>query len=402
MTLIVRGTGTDGDTLTFTVDRDIEEIDLGGTPLDVSVSPDRSWLAVTHAVPEGGAVVRLADPDDGHPGAPLPLDAGAAPAELTWTADGATLLATDTALPVLWEIDPSTSAVVRHDLPWPTAHVAVLTTDARRRAFVAPIGRGEVWVLDLDADALIDVDASTAEVDGMRLLSDVQGLAAIDVAYDLPADTDLDPDVRSVAVSLFDGTVVWIREDDGCLVPDALGPRTAILSSANTFADYQPSYPIAVPGTAYLDTLADGTHHVTVNPCAGLAPAESWQLRYDEIAQGWRAQGSVSGLQDRLIVEDERWLSDRGQLSLLMRAGSTPSQDGWQLLFNVLDGALRAIGDNNGDGNRDYNLDLPGRPVVFVREAGGTRIPFVVVASTTGDFVVKIDPRTSLISAVWD
>jgi hypothetical protein len=147
-----------------------------------------------------------------------------------------------------------------------------------------------------------------------------------------------------------------------------------------------------------------------VNACAGVAASEQWSVTFDAGLQGWRVEGILAGEQSNIAWEDQRYTSDLGEVSFLIRAGSTPSQDGWQILFDVIDGALAATGDNDLNGDRDIVLDMPSDPVAFtyrVGESGGgwdvvDERPFVLVLSQSKDIAARVEPPTGLIEVDWE
>jgi len=213
---------------------------------------------------------------------------------------------------------------------------------------------------------------------------------------------------RSVAVSLQAGRVQFMEEGTGCLVRDESGPRTV----AGQFGqpDYDANYS-TVTG-AYLELNETNNRHVQVNPCGGIARTETWRLRYDRVLQGWELEGSLSGVQERIAYEDERYVSDDGAFSFVIRSGASPSEDGWRLEFRVLAGVLQVDGDNNHDGvvNSDEpDIDLPGDPVFFWYRVGPTdggwdavdERPFVLVAAEGSDVVGRAEPQTGDFEVQW-
>lgn len=400
---VVRTPGTRGDQIVLTVDSGLREIALPGAPLAIALSTDQSLAALTVGA-ELGHELRWFDPATEQLSAPVALSAGAHPHRLAWAPDAAVLLVTDARAPTLYAVDPNTDAVTEHPLPFVAQHLALSVTDARRTVFLSRADAAEVWLYDLDARTMIDVNLGTPEVDGMRFRSGVRGLALLPTAYEWPETIDGEQrSGRSVAVSLHEGRVVWMEEDTGCLVRDSVGPRTRLISQTTAEADYATiNFTVTRPQTAYLEDVQAERRHINVNACAGIAPNETWTMRYDRTEQAWRVEGAYSGPQTQLAYEDERYLSDRVELSFLMRAGSLPSEDGWGVRFEVLDGILAADGDDDNDNVRTISLDLPSAPAVFHAEVDGVVRPFVVVAAETADVVLSLDPTDGTVQSLWD
>jgi hypothetical protein len=146
-----------------------------------------------------------------------------------------------------------------------------------------------------------------------------------------------------------------------------------------------------------------------VSPCAGTAKSEQWTLRFDQNQQGWVVSGRVSGEQATLAIEDQRYVSDDGSVSFLLRAGGTPSKDGWQITFDVIEGTMGIDGDNDKDGEREVGFDTPGDPVFFHYTVGPTPASwkeiddraFVLVPSQGSNTVNRIDPQEGGVDASW-
>jgi hypothetical protein len=400
---VIRGTGTEGDQIRLTVDSGLTEVQLDGVPLELTLAPDASVGALTHQLGDL-ALLRWFEPATLELSAPLALGSDANPHRLAWSDDSATLFATDARAPVLYEVQVADNSVIAHPLPFTVQTLALVFSDTARLVYLARADAAEVWIFDLDLGTFIDVNLSTPEIDGMRFRSAVRGLALLPTAYEWPEAVDgVSRTGRTVAVSLHEGRVAWMEEGTGCLVRDGQGPRTELRSQTSQQADYSSiNFSVAEPQTVFLTSVNDARRHVNVNPCAGIARDELWSLQFDRTVQAWRVEGDFSGEQAGLAYEDQRYVSDDGALSFLLRAGSLPSEDGWGLQFKVLDGVLATAGDNDADGVREINLDLPSPPSVFHAEVDGVVRPFVVVAAEAADIVVSIDPTTAEIDTIWD
>ena len=415
--LTPKGSASAGDHFTFSTDSGIEEIDVGGIPLAVTITPDQSRLAlVVHDEDTDAAVVRWVHPDRLEVLGDAPLDAGASPWRFAWSEDGTRLFVSDTALPAAWEIELGASVardtVTRHSLPFPSLDVAQLThaDTGQRVLFVAAADRPEVWRLDLDAsgaDRFLDVNPYVEGVQGQVFRSAVRGLEAMPVPYQFD-ERDADGVRRwgrSVAISLSSGRVVFMKEENGCLVSDQLGPRSEAQSQFGN-VDYETNFEL--PGVSFLEPNQDNNRHVQVAACGGIARSETWTLRYRVDEGGWEVRGSISGEQSQLAFEDQRYTSDSGAISFVMRSGVFPSRDDYTLVFNTLEGITSADGVDANLENA-VRIDAPSDPVYFQYLVGPSdkgwktidRRPFVLVGAEGGDIVTRIKPQDGTVDVTW-
>ena len=414
-TFVLEGEATAGDYFTFETDNGLVEHQVGGSPQALAMSPDQSTLAmVVYDEAEAEARVRFFDPADATVSAWVELPDGAQPERLAWTEDGALLWIADAELAMAHAVtwDGESASVESIELPWALVDLAPLTTsDGVEQLYVAPKGMGEVWVLDLETLEWVDINTNTTAVEGMALYSPVMGLEAVPMAYRWPEQDDHGAykTGKSVAVSLYSGEVLWMEEGTGCLLQDSWGPRTVATTDFGSRIDYGVNFDGYSLGPTLLPNVTN-TRHVQVNQCGGVSPGERWDLVFDAGEQGWIVEGSISGIQDAIAYEDQRYLSDNGEISFTIRAGMTASQHGWRMLFYTLDGVLSADGDNDGDDTRDVVFDGLGDPVYFhyrVGPTGGGWDPidertFVLVPSASSDMVARVANLTGEVEVTWE
>lgn len=407
VTFSVVGSMSEGDSITLSVDTGIVELPLDAAPEDLVRAPDGSWLLLAMA----DGTLRWLDPMSGDELGRATLPAGSRPTRVEVASDAVYVLDRPDeggAPHPLWVLRPLSTEAKALDLPFPALDVAALDADGGRQLYIARADESEVWVWDLTQDAWLDLNPWTPEIDGRRFLAPVRGLAAMNEPWPRLAEdgTATGPAARAVAVSLQSGRVVFMEETTGCLVPDLLGPRSDLSNQSLATADWKPNYALNPPQTAWLEATEDERRHVLVNACAGAAWTESWRMRFDAVQQGWVVEGDISGRLPELVREDERYLAPNGAFSLVIRAGSQPSEDGWQIAFKLLEGAVSADGDTDKDGVRDLNFDLPGDPIVVYGRAGGVptgaRRPWVLTAAQSADIVVRIKPETGELDRLWD
>lgn len=363
-----------GDRFVVRTENGLSEHDVGGTPLDVTASADLGRLAIiAHDRVADRPFVRWFDPVTRTVTGEVALPADAWPHRLAWAEDGSLLIA-DREHPAVWEVAVDDTAAIEHPTPWPTLDVAALDgADGIRRLYVAPIDSSGLWLFDRDTDLPIDVNAAVEGDQGLVFTSSVLGIEALRRPYQTPEYTDdgIRITARSVAVALSSNRIVYAHEDTGCLVQDNLGPRTQAVSGGyTTTGDYSSSFASTTVAVPVLELQGSSGRSVSVNACGGIANSEQWELVFDAIAQAWRVKGNLSGEQLGLAYENERYLSDDGAISFVIRSGATPTQEGWKISFAVDAGTAQATGDADGDGNPEIALGVTSDPTYFEYRVG--------------------------------
>ncbi len=409
----------DGAYFTFSTDSGIREIPMPGTIQDLRVDPETRRLFVTAQASEeledGQFITRgylvvldlapLASRD-------LPV------VEHTWT-----LCPTDLddqgqcpadARPMAMDLDPNhlrlfvsdasdAGVIYRYDLELadlapealpgflPNLDVAYVedleTEEGYQHLFVANADVGSVSLYDVRTEELIDINPFTPEVDAIELYSPVSGLAGSRVAVKIPEATTDQAQRQSILVgaTTYKGDLWAIKGEDGCLM--FATPEGAHLDSngwqwGDQGASSNPQ-PAVDPETG---------RSVVTSSCGGVTRGETWYFVYDETLQGYRVRGSRANkggtYQSRLAYEDERFVSDGGEISVLIRSGTLPTTDGDTWYFRV-DSGLRPPSVE----------DLPSDFEIYTQEYGDrseewTEVNFrslAIVPATLSDLVYKVN-----------
>ncbi len=412
--LTLQGTASAGDTLVFTTDTMLIEHDVGGMVMGLSRVPGEDLLVLGVWDPtaaQGDLVlwdmaagaergrIALADvvTGDGTAGT------GAQPWRFAWDdeayeealvedgfLDGVIddgepprLFVGDARLPVVWDVAldlarPSRSDVAALSVPAPVNALAVVAeSDDPRTArvgyhnlYVAPVDGTRVDLYDLVDERWVDVNPRDGVVGGLDLRSPVVGLSTLPdtVLLFQEANSGARVEKKGVAVTTFDGALALIEGDSGCMATDGQGARILYDTGA-----YQLEYvDRGNPSNPVLFTDPDTARAVVGSECGGIARDETWTLTYDGVVGAWRVEGSVSGLQEGLAYEDERYVTDDGGISFLMLSGTAPTTDGDIYLFSVDDGVLEVSSVPIDSGEYELPFDLPGPPLAFTLDAGPT------------------------------
>lgn len=406
--LTIRGSATAGDTLRFTTDTLLVEHDVGGLVMGLTRVPDEDLLVLGVWDPVAsqgdlvlwdmyGAVelgrIALADVLTGAGASGV----GAQPWRFAWddesyssvalgedlTADGLPprLFVGDARLPVVWDIELdlgflASSSVESISVPAPVNALAVVAESDDPRTYregyhnlmVAPVDGTRVDLYDLIDERWIDVNPRDGVVGGLDLRSPIVGLSALPAPVLLfqEANSGARVEKKGVAVSTLDGALALIEGDSGCMAIDGQGARVLYDTGAYQL-EYVDRGTISNP---VLFTDPDTARSVVGSECGGVARSETWTLVYDGLLGGWTVEGSVSGPQEAVAYEDERYVTDDGGISFLILAGTQPTTDGDIFVFTVDDGILEVSSVPVDSGEFELPFDLPGPPLAFLLDSG--------------------------------
>lgn len=406
--LTIRGSASAGDTLRFTTDTLLVEHDVGGLVMGLTRVPDEDLLVlgVWDPVASQGDLVlwdmygevelgriALADVLTGAGASGV----GAQPWRFAWDDESYSSVALgedlaedglpprlfvgDARLPVVWDIEldlafPATSSVESISVPAPVNALAVVAESDDPRSYregyhnlmVAPIDGTRVDLYDLIDERWIDVNPRDGVVGGLDLRSPIVGLSALPAPVLLfqEANSGARVEKKGVAVSTLDGALALIEGDSGCMATDGQGARVLYDTGAYQL-EYVDRGNLSNP---VLFTDPDTARSVVGSECGGIARNETWTLVYDGLLGGWTVEGSVSGPQEAVAYEDERYVTDDGGISFLILAGTQPTTDGDIFVFTVDDGVLEVTSVPVDSGEFELPFDLPGPPLAFLLDSG--------------------------------
>ncbi len=404
------GDGQNGQSITLDTWNGLEEYDVGGRPLELAMAPDQSVMAmIVHDRATDSPTLRWFDPDLKRVAGEVNLPEGSIPHRMEWSEDGSQLFVADAGYPAVWSLAPGAAGGREIAMPGPTLDVASLAGDTREALFAASGDGRTLWMFDAETGEQLDQNAMLSGVQGLPLDSPIQGLASLRQEHLLPEYDDSERRLsgRTVALTVARGSTLFVHEQTGCLVQDSLGPRTVSDGNYSQATDYEVNFDVDFG--PYLEQNGSSGRHVVVNSCAGVARSDSWRVTYDQLAGGWRVRSELSGEQSTLAHEDERFLSDGGEVSFTVRAGPAASVDGMQFTFVVESGIAEASGDSDSDGDREVELAIPSDPVPFHYEVGDRdgswyRVddrPHVLVLGQTSDVVGRVDPQEAQVDVAW-
>ena len=434
----IKGQATRGDRFTLRTDTGLIEHDLGGTILALQRIPLQSLLIAAvwdplneessvviwdlelgsergrFILPEGSQAWRFAF---GHTIADLFIADAHQPRVLK------VLLDVETPSSSVWEEIPTVAPVsalawVHDELSDIEAHLADEDTGSvfsdssvdreYEHLFVAPAGLMRVDIYDLETGEWIDVNPLDDVEGGISLHSPVVGLAATPEREFLRERNDLGVRLQEkvVAVSTYQGSLVILEADSGCAAQTYEGPHVPISQGVETvqFVD--------VGNASTPEMIADEAtaRRVQTSQCGGVVRSEEWTVTFDEMFGLWEVEGSISGLQENVAIEDERYVSDHGEISFTIASGPQASSDGDNFVFYTDEGILRIDQVMRPGAGVADPLELPAEPTVFQYLAGPTgggwdpkdERTFVMLPVTNSDVVLRVRLKAWSVEVIWE
>jgi len=411
LTFKISGTASAGDRFELSTDVGVVEHDLGGVPLSLLEVPGTDLMLVglwDREADLGDLLVwdRLTASEVGR----IALPESSQPWRLTWDQTG-TLFVGDARRSAVYiialdEDAPAASVVEEIATPAPIEALAVVSQEADTLAhrefynhlFVAPVDDTRVDLYDLTTGEWVDVNPRDGIVGGLDLRSPVVGMSTVPMAIKLLEETNDGTRRREhvVAVTTFDGALRLIEGPTGCLAIDVQGAR--LIADVNTelvaFSDLGDiSNPVLVTDPAT-------SRQVVSSACGGIARDEAWRLIYDGVEGAWRATGTLSGEQEGLVYEDERYTTDDGGLSWVILAGTWPTTDGDTFTFTIEDGVLEMT-EITVSTTDVMTFNLPGPPLAFTMDMGPSgggwdedrTKAHILLPVTNSDAVLRIRPQ---------
>jgi hypothetical protein len=169
-------------------------------------------------------------------------------------------------------------------------------------------------------------------------------------------------DETHLAWITLEGNLYLYALETGCY--HSLGGRYQSLAGAPEFTDELPE---SDPKLKDLET----------STCLGVTQSEDWTLTFEE--DGYRVEGSFSGLQSQPAREGEAYTTDQGEVSFLVEAGDKPTTPGDSFIFSTDEGIG---GLYVGAAARALYLDSE-QGLVWVADQAGGRI--LVVDPAVGE-----------------
>lgn len=412
--LTIGAASSEGATLSFRVDTGIVEHDLRAAPLALLSLPEHGLIATIVTTDPGRSEVWWFEPASGQVVGEVELPVDSQPVRLA--AGLGQVWIADTTHPVIWRVQPGDTLPESVPIAAPAADVAI--GEQTGLLFAALAGRGELWAVELQTERPIDLNPWVEGTSPFPMHSPIRGIAALPtpVRYPFEDQDGLRPRSEVLAISLSAGAIVFFDQRSRCLVPGSLGPRTQLIRFG-ALGDHSADFS-RIPGAPTLLRNPTNDRSVVVNPCAGLARPEAWRVVFDAAEQAWVVTGELSGEQRTRAYEGQRYTSDRGEISFVIRSGTTPSTHGWSFSFNVTDGALRIAADSGAEINpfdffrrqlTEVRFGLPDRPVGLSYVDGSDepgwqsadRVSLALVPVQGANAVARVRPDLAEADNLW-
>ena len=345
------------------VESGIDSADAGGLVTDMVAAPDGDWIFVSVIPDTGPGFVSTWDAQAFVELDRLELAPGSAPERLAlgrddgvlWVADSAVLPSGGRVFRIDYMLgDLQTLAATELPVPEPAFEVAEGRDPDVPLLFVSAAYSDAVWALDPLTAEVRDTNPVTPEADPTHVRNIISGMAAsMRPVETVELDEDGTREERyGIFVTTFGGELYFIDAGTGCQVFGTPARAYADFSAPNAasslFSD------VGYESSPQLLFDAGGESLVSTHPCGGVTRTEIWTLTFSESQQSYRVEGSQTGEQLGRLYEGERYLSDRGEISLLILPGTLPTTDGDEWRFSVNDGVTPI-----------QLQELPGDPMIY-------------------------------------
>jgi hypothetical protein len=406
----ISGTASEGDYFEFSTETGLVEHDLGGTPLEMLSISDpfllisvfdtetsRSWLSLFNMIqnqeigrweaPEGVQLGRMAQQDE-------------------------TIFITDTQNPQIIEFSitlddfaastaETISAIsVVHDLE-------ILETQTYSHLFAALATEQRIDVFDLDTREWKQVNPYEELRGGTRLYSPVVGISKTPRAIQLQSTSDFNaPEIdHAIIASLFDGTVVMLEGETGCVATIPGGSSIDISGISFGTIEFKDTGVLSNP-EVYVN---DAGMMLSTSNCGGVLLDEDWTVLYNGTTGYWTVEGSRSGEQETLAHLDKRYRSDNGAFSFLLLSGNYPATDGDFFTFSTRANTLSLQSVLLPSGTRSEALELPAPPEVYQKFESGDDgwidldgEVYALIPISNSDTVIRLNLETWATEMVWN
>lgn len=368
----------EGSTVVLSTDTGLRSAPLSGYAHDLLAVPGGRWvLAAVQATGPGGEPAGVIEVWDRtlEIGAVLELPEGARPAGMGLDREGTSALVADLSdLGVVHRVhlegdDPVAFVVEQVPVPGPTVDVAVGRSPERELLFAASLDEQVVHLVDLGTGEPVDWNPYTPEPDPIQVRAPVVGLAASAEEIDLNTEAPWGAPERApvVVATTLTGFLHVLDAATGCAAFESVAGAYV---QADASGSYSPFTDLSPPSNPAIEVDPETGAVGTTNSCGGITLDEYWTLTYDESLQSYTVEGRESGEQVGRLYEDVRYVSDGGEISLLVRSGTLATTDGDRFVLDVNDGLSPVP-----------LQELPGDPLVYTDRFGDRTSPWYNVAT---------------------
>ena len=341
----------------------IESNSAGGLVTDLLASEDGDWVFASVIPDQGPGYVAVWDAVSFVEIDRVLLPEGGAPERLAagkdqgvvWVADSADIEGGGRVFRLDYSPgDAGSLTMSALPVPEPAFEIAEGRDPDVSLLFVAAAYSDAVWAIHPDTAAVFDTNPVTPEADPTHLRTIIAGMTA----GLRPVETnELDLDgtrhsVYGIFATTFGGELYFIDAGTGCQVFGTPARAYADFSSSGSVSGLFSDVGFASDPQVVYDAAGEAV--LSTHPCGGVTRTELWTLRYSEALQSYAVEGSRSGEQQARLFEGDRYISDHGEISLLILPGTQPTTDGDSWSFSVNDGVTPVP-----------LQELPGDPLVY-------------------------------------
>lgn len=390
----IQGNATKGDTISFSTDSGILEAPLNAVPLDLQKEGETILIALYDEEAKQGFISLYSLESDSETQR-FPLPDGMQPWRISRSFENHFYIS-DARNPriIQFALDGS---YVEITTPSIVQELLIVESETYSHLFLGSATQARLDLYDLETQTWIDINQHDQTMLGLPLSAPVSGMSsnAVEIELQTYSNNGVNNRDHVFMLSTLNGLTHMVEASSGCLATTAGGASledsSAIGVSSVLFFDNG----TASDPSFFLDEYTGNM--VSTSRCGGVVKEEDWTVTYDQIDGNWIVEGTLSGIQNQRAYLNQRYISDKGDISFSIVEGALSPSDGDQFSFETIANILTLNSITNSQGNLEP-LELPGNSELF----GVENMIYAAVPFHNTDIVVRLHLEDWVVDGLWN
>ena len=388
------GSAVAGDTISFSVDTGIQELSLSGTPLDFQKHEQSVFITLYDEENKLGSLIQF-DLITESLVKEFILPEGMQPWRIsTIFEDNFYISDSQSSRMIRLSLDGTYEEI---NTPSIVGEMLIVETDDFQHLFLGSAQEPRLDVFNLSTQDYLTINAEDPTQNGLILSAPISGISKNSLEIELQTSNNDGTIKRDEVflISALNGLTYMVQASDGCLATlpggaalkdsSSIGVSPVIFNDTGTASN--PSF--------YMNEF--NGNMVSMHRCGGVVQNESWNVTFDQIEGDWMVEGSLSGIQTNRAHTNQRYISDRGEISFSIVEGTLSASDGDSFSFETESNALLLNNITNAQGALEP-LELPGNSALFQLDD----IPYAAIPIHNTDLTVRLQLEDWTVDGWWN